>query len=144
MACLSVPIKVRGRCQPNEDNVKTWTYDAVYPWVPVEIPNRLRSDSISQLFINLRAVSEVLKDLLRNGTGQPLLVIRVLYERDPSGDSQRPENNQRRPSALPNGKIQHHHRNRQLTTGATDECGGCRREKFTSTMGSSRFGTGLA
>lgn len=78
-------------------------YDAVYPRVPVEIPDWFGPNSISQQLISLRAVSEVLKDLLGDGAGQPLLIIRILYERDPSGDSERPEENQRRPSALDRG-----------------------------------------
>lgn len=79
------------------------TYNAIYPWVTVEIPNRFRSNSITKHLVDLGAVSEVLKDLLCNGTGQPFLIIRVFYERDPSGDSERREDNYRRPSAL-NGR----------------------------------------
>ena len=77
------------------------TYDAVYPWVPVEIPHRFRSNGVSQQLVDLRAVPEILKDLLGDGAGQPLLVVRILYEGDPSCDSERAEDNQRRPSALP-------------------------------------------
>jgi len=132
------------RTSNKHGTVGEWTYNAIYPWVPVEIPNWFRSDGIPQQLVNLRAVPEVLEDLLCNGAGQPLLVIRVLYERDPSGDSKCPKDNQRRPSALPNGKMQHHHRNRQLTPCTTDGSGIEGGGRFTSTAGRSRFGTGLA
>jgi len=119
------------------------TYNAVYPWITIEVPNRLRSDSVSQQLVNLRAVPEVLQDLLRNGAGQPLLVIRVLYERDPSCDSERAEDNQRRPSALPNGKMRPIVEN-VSQPGTTDATGIGGRGGFTSMRGRSRFGTGLA
>jgi len=73
-----------------EVDVSLWhANNSVYPWISVEIPNRFRSNGIPQQLINLRAVPEVLEYLLRNRASQPLLVIRVLYERDPNGDSKR-------------------------------------------------------
>ena len=125
-----------------QDCVGTQTYNAIYPWVPVEIPNRLRSDSIPQQLVDLRAVPEVLEDLLRDGAGQPLLVVRVLYERDPSGHSERPKDNQRRPSALPNRKCDPS--SKSSADSSHDGRKGEGMGGFTSTTGSSRFGAGLA
>lgn len=79
------------------------TYNAIYPRVTVEVPNRFRSNRITQQPVDLRAVSEVLKDLLCNRTGQPFLIIRVFYERDPSGDTERRKDNYGGPSTL-NGR----------------------------------------